>query len=246
MSLTVIAVILVVVYLLWRFVFRFVFTAVRVIRKTSKTMSVARAEAARLSTLPMQEFLHEWMRLATQTTGGAAPRLRAPATEEQITSVEQKLGEPLPPELRAFYATTDGIDLSAVKYRKNIIPLSALKLSSMYSPPLSTQTRSDWEKYGKAENEPEGLPVTSTDLVKILTNNYEVVIPFNDVDSMLSLEVPEFGKGTVIVHRPHYFYPVGTVLEIENFCATRHNGVKSWLASHETVMAKISYIGSAK
>ena len=69
------------------------------------------------------------------------------------------------------------------------------------------------------------------------------MLPFADVHAMLSLEPAESGHCTVIVHHPHSVYPVGTVLEIENFCVTRHDSIQAWLASSEAALASIAKIG---
>jgi hypothetical protein len=226
------AVVAVLAWLAWQSVGRRIFTAARVVAGTRATLARGHAEAARMATLSMGDFLREWMAIASRMPDGEVPVLRRPADAAAIAAAEIALGGPLPDELRTFYEHADGIDWSAADYRRDLVPVAALALAASHSPSLAAQARASWEQVGREEGDPEGLAVTSsTDLLKMMSGGNDFVLPFDDVDAMLALEAPRDGSGVVMVFRHHARLPVGTVLEVENGTATRHDGLRHWLGS---------------
>jgi hypothetical protein len=222
----------IVAWLMWRKVLRTVWMVTRVAAGTAGTIRKARTHAARLAALPMPDFLAQWSALTAQLPDGATPTLRPPASAADIDATERTLGFALPAELREFYQHADGIDWSKADYRRDLVAVAQLTLAAHHAPSLATQARAMWEAHGRDADDPEGLAVLPADaLLDTLVGANEFVLPFADVDAMLALEVPSEGCGIVMVCAGHPRLPVGTVLEVENGCATRYDGLKAWLAN---------------
>ncbi|HEY5995096.1 MAG TPA: SMI1/KNR4 family protein [Gallionellaceae bacterium] len=220
-----------------------IFAAFRALNETRKTLKKSAKEEDALRALPMAEFLPRWAGLLSGATGGG-PVFHKAAAHADLDLAEQRLGWPLPPELREFYLNANGIDWPMEGYRKNLPSASEIRLSSAYVPALSAQLLDSWQSWGRDEGEPKGIKVFSTSLLDLMADRYECVIPFSEVDGMLSLDAPESGDGAVLVVNSNRHFPIGTVLEVENLTATRYDGIRQWLASGTGTIAGISALAN--
>jgi len=214
-----------------------IFAFLRIAFRTKRMLDQSKKQAKALGELPLPEFIPKWLEQMSSATDNTYPILRPPALASEIADAEQRLGMPLPDELKEFYTLCDGIDWSSASYREDFVRISELKPSCQHKPPLRMQLRKEWETWGRDDGLPEGLQVFSGNLLKLMADAHEFVLPFTDVDEMLALETPASGSGILIVTRPHRLLPRGTILEVENLSATLHDTIRSWLAESASTIA---------
>lgn len=214
---------------------RSLFKTAKVVRHTVKAVREARAYEEDLSALPMQEFLPKWAEASSFPAARIRTSLNPAASLHDIEHAEARLELQLPDELKDFYLSSNGIDReigNADEQARKVLSIQSLIKPGTRNPPLSSLLRQEWLAEGQEDGDPEGLCVFSTRLRDSLPGApYQFVLPFGDVDAMLSLESDGHGPLAVAVVSPHPHFPVGTILQIENGTATHFDGVRVWLAS---------------
>jgi hypothetical protein len=221
---------------------RSLFKTTKVIHKTVQIVRESRAYEQDLGALPMEEFLPKWADATTFPAAGMCSSLRPAATLPDIEQAESRLGLRLPEELKNLYLRTNGIDREirdADKPARKVLSIQSLVKPGAQKPPLSSTLREEWLAEGRDSGDPEGLCVFSTSLTSLLPGApHQFVMPFGDVDTMLSLESDGLGPLGVAVVNAHPHFPIGTILQIENGTATHFNGVRAWLASTTGMMVR--------
>jgi len=213
---------------------RSLFKTAKIVGKTVQTLRESKAYEQELGALPMEEFLPKWAEATTFPAAGMYSSLRPAATLADIEQAESRLGLRLPEELKSLYLCTNGIDRKirdADEPARNMLSIQSLTKPGAQKPALSSVLRDEWLADGRDNGDPEGLCVFSTGLTSVLPGApEEFVLPFGDVDAMLSLESDGLGPLGVAVVNAHPQFPIGTILQIENGTATHFNGVRTWLA----------------
>lgn len=222
---------------------RSLFKTAKIIRHTVKVVHESRVYDENLSALPMEEFLPKWADAMSFPAAGMRSSLNPAASPRDIEQAEAELGLRLPDELKDFYLSSNGInrDISGSdEPARNVLSIQSLIKPGTRNPPLSSSLREEWLTDGQEDGEPEGLCVFSTSLIHSLPGApHQFVLPFSDVDSMLSLESNGHGPLAVAVVNPHTHFPVGTILQIENGTATHFDGVREWLASTTGMIVRL-------
>lgn len=222
---------------------RSLFKTAKVIGKTVKVVRESRVYDENLSALPMEEFLPTWADATSFPAAGMLNSLNPAVSLHDIEQAEAHLGFQLPDELKDFYLSSNGINREidgSDEPARNVLSIQLLIKPGTRNPPLSSLLREEWLADGKEDGEPEGLCVFSTSLINSLPGApHQFVLPFSDVDTMLSLESNGHGPLAVAVVNPHTHFPVGTILQIENGTATHFNGVRAWLASTTGMIVRL-------
>ena len=209
-----------------------VFRFFGIIFGTARRLSAKSKRARSLSTLPMPELVREW--IASQNIPGVwTASLRAPS-HDGVALAESRLGFSLPPQLRSFYEICDGVESQDSEHPYPFVAVRELKPTASYSPPLSAQIAAQWTEWGEADGDPRALRVFPPGYLAAVTDRHEREVEFSFVDNMLALQPPEGGRCICILISEKFTYPPGTVFEIENLTATRHDSLASWLATCTT------------
>lgn len=196
------------------------------VRKVSKDAEEARQRA---KTEPMEAILGTWVETHNRFPENWLCEPRPGADETAIGKACERLGAPLPPEIREFYRLANGIAMKQGDFPYPIVPIAALVPAGAHRPALAAQFEAQWNEWGREEGQGQELNVFTTSLIDLAADRHESTIAFSDAGSLVALTVPREGACIAFVLQDGA-YPAGTIMEIENLCATRYAGLKEWLA----------------
>jgi hypothetical protein len=145
----------------------------------------------------------------------------------------------LPDEVRAFYATCNGLDAKAGSspFPHPLLGVTALVPCGLHRPPLSAQCEAQWEEWGKEQEEPRALRIFPNHMRNILADEDEGEMQFKDADRIVALTVPREGVCIGFAIDGSLGYPAGTIFHIENLLATRFDNLRQWLAFNATALS---------
>lgn len=200
------------------------------VRKVSKDNQKARVLA---TTAPMDEILDAWIATQNRFPENWLCEPRPAAEESAVARAGERLGAPLPPQVTEFYRLANGIAVQQGDFPYPMLPVSALVPAGAHRPALSAQLEIQWDEWGREDGLGRELHVFTTSLMDLATDRPESTIAFGEADSLVPLTVPRSGACIAFVLRDGPC-PAGTILEVENLCATRYTGLKEWLAMTST------------
>lgn len=207
------------------------------VRKVSQDNKKALDFAA---TAPMPDILAAWIRAQNRFAENWLCEPRAATDEGVLQRAGERLGAPLPADVAAFYRLANGIAVKRGDFPHPILPAAALVPAGSHRPALSAQLAAQWNDWGREQGQAQELEVFTTSLLDLAADRPESAITFPEADNLVPLTVPRDGACIAFVPRDGA-YPAGTILEVENLCATRYAGLREWLAMSG---ARLDSIGS--
>lgn len=201
-------------------------TVAKSVRKVSEDNEKARVLA---TTAPMDAILGGWIASQNRFPENWLCEPRPAAEESAVARAGERLGAPLPPQVAQFYRQANGIAVKQGDFPYPFLPVAALVAAGAHRPALSAQLADQWDEWGREDGQGRELHVFTTSLMDLATDRPESLLAFADADAIIPLTVPRKGACIAFVLRDGA-YPAGTILEVENLCATRYTGLKEWLA----------------
>ena len=195
--------------------------------------------AGRLHEQPMRELLRSWLSAINRYPERWQGRLRDHAPDDQVDSAMLRLSGDLPEDLRALYENCNGVAPMSTEFPTVLLPVRALARAGMHRPPLSAQCRRLWEHGGPSDKrQPEQVRLVDSDVLPPVSAVEVTSLGFEQVDSLLALEIPRKGRCVTLVIDDSIGLEPGTVLDFDGLSATRYDSLSRWLACYTALLLR--------